>query len=92
MSGEFAELFEELLFGVESGGIIVGLGIILSLAFVVTWKVRYVGIFWAFLLLFLGMEYADRLSGSSQYMWGVAICFISAIFCILKTISDAKEH
>ena len=92
MSGEFAELFQELLFGVESGGIIIGLGIILSLAYVVTWKVKYVGFFWAILLLFLGMEYSERLSISSRYMWAVAICFVSAIFCILKTVSDAKEH
>lgn len=92
MSGEFAELFQELLFGVESGGIIIGLGIILSMAYVVTWKVKYVGIFWGMLLVFLGMEYAERLSGSSRYMWAVAICFVSAVFCILKVVYDAKEH
>ena len=92
MSGEFAELFQELLFGVESGGIIIGLGLILSIAYLVTWKVKYVGVFWAFLLVFLGMEYAERLSGSSRYMWAVAICFVSAVFCVLRTVWDAKER
>lgn len=91
MSGEFAELFQELLFGVESGGIIIGLGIILSMAYVVTWKVKYVGIFWAMLLIFLGLEYAERLSGSTRYMWAIAICFISAVFCILQVISDMRD-
>jgi len=92
MSGEFAELFQELLFGVESGGIIVGLGLIVSIAFLVTWKVKYSGVLWIFLLVFLGMEYAERLSGSSQYMWAVAICFVSAIFCVYQVISDVKDH
>lgn len=90
MSGEFAELFQELLFGVESGGIIIGLALMLSLAFVVTYKVKFVGVFWAMLLFFLGWEYSQRLTGSTHFMWGVFICFISGVFCIVKVGYDVK--
>jgi len=92
MSGEFGELFEELLFGVESGGIIVGLGLILSIAFLVTWKVKYAGVLWILLLLFLGIEYAERISGSSRYMWSVVICFVSSLFCVYQVVEDVKEQ
>jgi len=66
--------------------------LIVSIAFLVTWKVKYSGVLWIFLLVFLGMEYYERLSDSSRYMWAIVICFVSAIFCIYQVISDVKEH
>lgn len=88
MAGEWAELFNELLFG---AGAWLGLGIIISLAFLVSWKVKYMGLIWAIILIFLGIEYINHVSTSSNFMWSIVICFISAIILILKTILDVKH-
>lgn len=90
MAGEFAEFFQELLFGVESGGAWIGLGLIISMAFLVTWKVKYAGIFWAIILVFLSVEYAERISVSNNFMWSIAISLLATPFLIWKVITDVR--
>lgn len=90
MAGEFVELFEELLFGVESGGILVGFGVLVSLAFLVTWKVKFSGLPWAVVLFYLGIKYTEEISVSSSYMWFAVLSFMCVIVLVVKVAWDAK--
>jgi len=84
---EITEVFNELLFG---SGAWIGLIIILVLCLGASYKIKYSGILFAIILLFLGFEYLNHISVSENFMWSVVICFISVIFLVYHSIDEMR--
>lgn len=82
---EIVELFNELLFG---SGAWLGLILILSVAFLVSYKAKYSSIMFILILIFMGLNYWDEIGGkislSSNFVWAIIIDFIGII--ILSTV------
>lgn len=83
----FEALFEQLLFG---DGAWIGLILILAICFLVSYKVKYSGVVFSFVLLFLSIEYYGEISASSNFMWSFVLCLISMVFCGWSTLKDVR--
>lgn len=74
VAGEFEELFEELFFGAGSW---FGLIIILAFALIVSFRVKYSGVVWTIVLLFITLEYLANVPESSNFMWSAVATLVS---------------
>ena len=77
MSGEIAEVFNELLFG---SGALIGLILIISIALLVSLKAKYSSAIFIVILLFFAMDYLDKITASTMHAWYFLISLISILF------------
>ena len=82
---EIYPLFEELLFG---EGFWLGLLIMVGLGLYVAARVKYSGLVFVIIYIFLGLEYYNKLSGSSNSMWGFIICIVAMLFAVFQLYRD----
>ena len=78
---EVTEFFTELMFG---EGKWIGLILILSIIILVSAKNKYASILFLPIMIFLGIEYANNVSASSDFYWSVIICFITSVFLVVN--------
>lgn len=83
---ELAEIFTVLLFG---EGFWFGFVIMAAFAIGLSFKYKFVGVVFEFVMFFLALEYLDNLEGSSTHLWGAVFCFILMIFIGWKIYDDA---
>lgn len=76
-TGDFAELFQELIYG---NGAWIGFLIVIGLAFLITTSVKYASLPMAFLLVFYGLHVLANAADPSNILYGVLITFISIPF------------
>lgn len=89
MAGEFIEFFEELLFG---SGAWLGLMLILAIGFIVASTVKYSGLVFILIYIFMFFEYFDEMGGliavSSTFMWA---CIIDLVAVALMGVMFYKS-
>ena len=62
--------------------------IITAFALGISYRFKYSGVIFEVVLFFLAMEYLEELSVSSNYMWGVILCFVEMIFIGTRLLHD----
>ena len=86
---EIIEFFNELMFG---SGAWIGLILILSIAFLVSYKAKYSSLVFIMILIFMGMNYWDEVGGkisfTSNFVWAIIIDFIGVIILALILLRD----
>lgn len=82
------EFFEQFLFG---DGFWLGFFIIMAIAFIVSSRVKHSSVIFIVGLIFLAMEYNDRLSGSSEKIWGLIMCLIAGILLLYMEVLQVKS-
>jgi hypothetical protein len=88
MAGEFTEFFQELLFGT---GAWLGALLIVSIIVIVTVKNRLSGAIFMPICIFLGIQYFNTVSASSNLMWIGILMFIMAIYCLAMLIMEVRK-
>jgi len=74
---EISELFTELLFG---SGALIGLTLLMAVAFIVSAKVKYAASIFVVIFLFLAWEYFSHITATSMNAWYFLICLVVAVF------------
>ena len=87
MSGEIAELINELLFG---SGALIGLMVIICLALLVSIRVKYSSMIFIVILLFLAMDYLQKITATTMHAWYFLISLIGIGFLAGILIRDIK--
>jgi len=87
MSGEFEELFQELFFG---SGAWFGLIIIVSLALIVSFRVKYSGVVWTIILLFITLEYLENIAVSDNFMWASVVTIVTMCLTVWHSYGEMK--
>lgn len=87
MAGEFQELFEELFFG---AGAWFGLVILVSLALIVSFRVKYSGIVWSIILLFISIEYLNNVAESSNFMWSGVVTIVTMCLIAWHSYTEVR--
>ena len=82
MVGEASEFFTELLFG---SGAWLGLILIIAIMLLVSAKTKTGGIFMCIISIFLGLEYFNNVSTSSNFMWSAIIMFITGALLAIQS-------
>lgn len=77
------DFFNELFFG---QGAWLGLIIILGIMFLIAIKVKYFGLIAFVATLFLGIQYFNEVSTSSNLMWCGVLCFVCLPFFIVVSV------
>jgi hypothetical protein len=88
-SGDFTEFFQQLLFGT---GAWLGAILIVSIIVIVTVKNRLSGAIFMPICIFLGIQYFNTVSSSSDLMWIGILMFIMAIYSLSMLISGIKKE
>lgn len=78
---EASEIFHELLFG---EGAWIGLILILSIAFLVGARNKYVNLLFIPILGFFGLLYLDNVSASTNFMWSAVFCFVGSGLLVVQ--------
>lgn len=76
-----SEIFQELLFG---SGAWIGLILILSIAFLVGARNKYVNLLFIPILAFFGLLYLDNVSASVNFMWSAIFCFVGSGLLVVQ--------
>jgi hypothetical protein len=87
MAGEFIEFFNELLFG---SGAWMGAILISAIILLVTYRVKYSGVVFMPICIFLGMQYLNTVPANSNLMWIAILMFIMAIYSLAMLIRDVR--
>lgn len=74
------DLFNELLFG--SGGWL-GLIIVMSLSFLITYKIKYASIPFSIVSFFLGLLLWDNIATNNNLMWASIVYMFMPIFLLV---------
>lgn len=86
---EIIEFFNELMFG---SGAWIGLILILSIAFLVSYNAKYSSLVFIVILIFMGLNYWDEVGGkislTSTFVWSIIIDFIGVIILGLILMKD----
>lgn len=82
-------LFEEMFFG---AGFWIGFIIITAFALGISYRFKYSGVIFEVVLFFLAMEYLEKLSATSNHMWGAIMCFVEMIFIGIRLIHDVDTR
>lgn len=85
MVGEFAEFFQELLYG---EGAIFGFILIITICVLVTYRVKYASFIFYPVLGLLGILYLTNLSAGSNFMW---FAFLSWAIIPLLIVFEVKR-
>lgn len=86
---EASELFTELLFG---SGSWIGLLLILSIIFVVSFIDKRSSIIFIPLSIFMGFMYLENVSANSYFMWSAILMFITTIFLVIRVVELSKKR
>lgn len=78
---EAEQLFTELLFG---SGAWIGFLLVISIVFLMTWKIKESGIIFIPFTIFMGISYLQNVSASSNFMWGSILMFITSVFLVYR--------
>ena len=78
-------LFEELLFG---EGFWLGLLIMVGFGLYVAARVKYSGLVFVIVYIFLGLEYLDKLGESETSIWAFIICLVAMMFAVFQLYRD----
>jgi len=89
MAGEFAEFFNELLFGT---GAYLGAILICAIVLLVTYKVRYSGALFMPITIFLGIQYLNTVPQNSNLIWVGILMFIMSIYSLGTLINGVVRH
>lgn len=76
-----SDIFYELLFG---SGAWIGLILILSIAFLVGARNKYVNLLFIPILAFFGLLYLDNVAASANFMWSAVFCFIGSGLLVIQ--------
>jgi uncharacterized membrane protein len=82
---EVSEIFTELLFG---SGAWIGLVLLISIALLVGYKVKYASALFLVIFIFLGWEYFSHITASSMHFWYFLISMMACIFLGAKFVDD----
>ena len=85
---EIEQLFYELLFG---SGAIIGLILIISIALLVSFKVKYSSLIFVVILLFFAMDYLDKITATTMHAWYFLISLIAIVFLAGIFYEDVKH-
>jgi len=80
--------FNELFFG---SGFWLGFIFIISVCLIVSYKIRFSGIIFEIVLLFLALEYLENLNPASNRMWGVILCFVGILLIGINIWGDFSQ-
>ena len=86
---EIEEAFFELFFGVQGGWI--GFLIVASIMLLVTAKVKYAGIMFMVVSVFMGIMMAEELAVNNNLMWCMLMYFSMPIFLLLVMVKGGKS-
>lgn len=82
------ELFNQLLYGTGSW-----IGVILTIGFmaIVTKITRWSSIVFIPILLFMGVDYFNKLASNSMFMWNGVLCFVGCLVLALITVTSEGD-
>lgn len=83
------QFFEELLFG---EGFWLGLIIIVALGLFIASRVKYSGILFVIIYIFLAIEYLETIAVDSNHMWAVIVCIVAMIFSTYQLYHDVQSN
>lgn len=82
------QLFEELLFG---EGFWLGLILIVAIGLYIGSRVKFSGLLFIIIYVFLAIEYINKLSANSAQMWGIIVCLVASLFSTYQLYDDATN-
>jgi len=85
---EAQEFFQELMFG---SGAWLGLILILGLMILITYKVKEAGFAFLLISIFLGIEYFNNVSASSNFFWSGIIMFLFGAMLAVSSVVRYKQ-
>lgn len=89
MASAIEIVFNELFFG---SGFWIGFIIITAFSIGISYRYKYSGTIFIFVLFFMAVQYYQNLSASSNYMWGVILCFVEMLFILIHLYSDFNNR
>lgn len=79
--------FHELFFG---SGFWLGFLLLITICVVVSYKIKYSGVIFVVVLIFLAMEYNENLVETSYKLWSVILCFVAVLFIGTSTYLTSR--
>lgn len=84
----WSDLFNEFLYGT---GAWIGCICLLAIIILVTTRVKYSGMLFTVVSIFLGIMYLDNLAVNSNFMWIAIIMFLTSLYCVYFSIHNVYE-
>ena len=81
------DFFGQLMYG---DGFWIGLIVLLGIGLFVVSRVKWSGVLFVIIYLFLALEYLENLPDSNR-IWGAIACILAAVFCTVRLYVDAKN-
>jgi len=85
---ESEDFFFELFFGM--GGVL-GFLLVCSLLFLISAKIKYVGIFTPVVAFVLGLSYINNLASNSNLWWLAILSFLMIPFLLITSFAKGKD-
>jgi len=82
MADEFYDLFNQLFYSTDVWGYL-GIALVVSFFFLVSYKVKEAFPFFVLIMIFMSVDYLDKMLATGYFAWHFVILAFSSIFMVV---------